>query len=153
MFDFEQFGGFMKTHIGGKIRRLANVIKRNTLNLDSVKELDEITQTNHYIMGFIHSRVDRGIEVYQKDIENEFGITRSTASTVISLMEKKGLIIRESVLEDARLKKLVLTEKGMELNNKVIRSLEEYDDKLLSGFSDEEINQLLIFLERIKNNL
>lgn len=143
----------MKTHIGGKIRRLANVIKRNTLNLDSVKELEEITQTNHYIMGFIHSRVDRGIEVYQKDIENEFGITRSTASTVISLMEKKGLIIRESVLEDARLKKLVLTEKGMELNNKVIRSLEEYDDKLLSGFSDEEINQLLIFLERIKNNL
>lgn len=143
----------MKTHIGGKIRRLANVIKRNTLNLDSVKELDEITQTNHYIMGFIHSRVDRGIEVYQKDIENEFGITRSTASTVISLMEKKGLIIRESVLEDARLKKLVLTEKGMELNNKVMRSLEEYDDKLLSGFSDEEINQLLIFLERIKNNL
>lgn len=143
----------MKTRIGGKLRKLANIIKRNTLNLDTIKDLEEVTQTNYYIMGFIHNRCEAGIDVYQKDIENEFGITRSTASTVISLMEKKGLIKREVVLEDARLKKLILTNKAIELNDKVIQSLDEYDNKLLEGFSDDEVKQLLNFLERIKNNL
>lgn len=142
----------MKTHIGGRLKKLANIIKRNSLNLDSIKELEEITQTNGYIIGFIHRRYEEGIDVFQKDIENEFGITRSTASTVITLMEKKGLLFRENVAEDARLKKLILTNKAIELNKKVIKSLEEYDNKLLEGFSDEEINQLLNYLERIKNN-
>ena len=68
-------------------------------------------------------------------------------------MEKKGLIKREVVLEDARLKKLILTNKAIELNDKVIQSLDEYDNKLLEGFSDDEVKQLLNFLERIKNNL
>lgn len=142
----------MQTHIGGKIRKLANIIKRNSLNLDVIKELDEVTQTNGYIIGFIHRKQEENVNVFQKDIENEFGITRSTASTVISLMEKKGLIIRESVTEDARLKKLVLTDKAIELNKMVINSLNEYDKKLLSGFTEEEIKLLLNFFERIKNN-
>ena len=68
-------------------------------------------------------------------------------------MEKKGLIKREVVLEDARLKKLILTNKAIELNDKVIQSLDEYDNKLLEWFSDDEVKQLLNFLERIKNNL
>ena len=62
------------------------------------------------------------------------------------------MLIRESVIEDARLKKLVLTEKAIELNKNVIKSLDEYDNKLLSGFSEEEVNQLLNYLERIKRN-
>jgi DNA-binding MarR family transcriptional regulator len=142
----------METRIGGKIKKLANIIKRNSLNLESIKEFEEVTQTNGYIIGFIHKRYEFGFDVFQKDIENEFGITRSTASTVISLMEKKGLLKRESVKEDARLKKLVLTDKAIELNNKVIDSLNEYDKKLLTGFSNDEVSQLLSFLERIKNN-
>ena len=36
------------------------------------------------------------MDIYQKDIEAHFGITRATASKVITLMEKKGLIQRVS---------------------------------------------------------
>ena len=38
-------------------------------------------------------------------------MARSTVTGVVKLMERKGLIRRESVSSDARLKKLVLTEK------------------------------------------
>ena len=36
-------------------------------------------------------------ETYQKDIEQEFKVSRATASNMLQLMERKGLIVRESV--------------------------------------------------------
>ena len=50
-------------------------------------------------------------EIYQKDIEQEFKVSRATASNMLQLMERKGLIVRESVSCDARLKKISLTRK------------------------------------------
>lgn len=55
---------------------------------------------------------NRGREIYQHTIEQKFCITRSTASRVLALMEKKGLIARESVEHDARCKRIVLTDKA-----------------------------------------
>jgi DNA-binding MarR family transcriptional regulator len=143
----------MNTRISGKIKMLSNLIKRNTSNLESIKELEEISETNGFIIGYIYKNNLLGINIYQKDIEKEFGITRSTASKVITLMEKKELIIRVSEENDARLKRLVLTNKAIVLNNKVISSLNQYDEQLLNGFNEEEIKNLLSYLERIKNNI
>ena len=55
---------------------------------------------------------NRDREIYQHTIEQKFCITRSTASRVLALMEKKGLIARESVAHDARCKRIVLTDKA-----------------------------------------
>ncbi|SPU25488.1 MarR family transcriptional regulator [Bifidobacterium bifidum] len=55
---------------------------------------------------------NRNREIYQHTIEQKFCITRSTASRVLALMEKKGLIARESVAHDARCKRIVLTDKA-----------------------------------------
>ena len=42
---------------------------------------------------------------FQKDIEQRFAVGRSTVTNLIQLMEKKGFVKRESVKQDARLKK------------------------------------------------
>ena len=47
--------------------------------------------------------------VFQRDIENVFGLSRSTATGILQLLEKNGIIRRESVASDARLKSLVPT--------------------------------------------
>ena len=51
-------------------------------------------------------------DIYQKDIEKEFQIRRSTATGILQLLEKKRFVIRETVEWDARLKKLVPTAKA-----------------------------------------
>ena len=70
----------------------------------------ETTGGNAHIIMFLAR--NRGREIYQHTIEQKFCITRSTASRVLALMEKKGLIARESVEHDARCKRIVLTDKG-----------------------------------------
>ena len=70
----------------------------------------ETTGGNAHIIMFLAR--NRGREIYQHTIEQKFCITRSTASRVLALMEKKGLIARESVEHDARCKRIVLTDKA-----------------------------------------
>ena len=69
----------------------------------------ETTGGNAHIIMFLARNRNR--EIYQHTIEQKFCITRSTASRVLALMEKKGLIARESVAHDARCKRIVLTDK------------------------------------------
>lgn len=45
-------------------------------------------------------------EIFQKDIEEEFGLRPSTATTLLQSMERKGLLRREPSEKDARYKKL-----------------------------------------------
>ena len=92
-------------------------------------------------------------DVYQKDLEGEFGITRSTASRVLRLMEQKGLLERQSVPHDARLKKLVLTERSRRVLQEMCQTGMTIDARLLRGFSPEEVQTLYGFLDRMFQNL
>jgi len=140
----------MSYQIGGLFRTISNKMRRKAENLSSIKKLDELSGTNGYIIGFI-SRYE--FPVYQKDIENEFGITRSTASKVLTLMEKKDLIVRSSVSNDARLKQIILTPKAKLLHSNMIIELDEFERQLLKDFNDSDKAKLLELLTRIDNNL
>ena len=68
-------------------------------------------------------------------------------------MEQKGLIQRLPVKQDARLKKLVLTERSLELHRRLRQNADEMENRLLSGFTAEEQKQLMSYLERMQRNL
>lgn len=140
----------MNIHIGGLIKIISNKLRRNAEGLKSIKELNELSGTNGYIIGFI-GRSDKPI--YQKDIEMEFGITRSTASKVLTLMEKKDLIKREKVDSDARLRQIVLTTKGMVLHSNVVTELDEFENRILNDFTTAEKEELNRLLCKIYKNL
>lgn len=138
--------------IGRELLRLNNVIRRYFCkNNCTGKNKDEVTGTNLRIIRFLKANEDR--DVYQKDVEKEFGITRSTASRVLMLMEEKGLVQRLSVEQDARLKKLILTEKSAMLGEKMRIVGEQADARLMEGFTEEEQNQLYAFIDRMVENM
>ena len=89
-------------------------------------------------------------DVYQKDIESFFKLRRSTVS---SQLEKKGLIQRVPVSHDARLKKLVLTEEGLRISGQVLLVLEQMNDFMIQGLSQEETVVLTNLLRKIEQNL
>lgn len=138
-------------HIGFEIKIVSNLIKRHFDQLSSRKEIDDLTGTNGWVIGYIARNMDR--DVFQRDLEAEFSIRRSTASKILQLMERKGFIKREAVPYDARLKKLVLTEKALEIHAKSTRDIEEFEEKLSKGLTEEEINTFLAIIDKIKHNI
>lgn len=140
----------MKQHIGAEIGCTNYKIKREIEKLSSISNLNNISGVNSNIMVFIRTSKN---PVFQKDIERNFGITRATASNIISLMEKKGLIERRKIDLDARLKQLVLTDTAKLYVDDIICDLESLENKMKKGFTEGELELFISFLQRIKNNL
>ena len=95
----------------------------------------------------------RNTPVFQRDIEREFSITRSTVTNILQLMERKGYIERRSVPQDARLKQLVLTEEGVRFHENTILSFKQTDDYVASLLTEEENAELLRLLNKLRDAL
>ena len=94
--------------IGHRIKTINNLM-RKTMDKKTGQRPDRATLMHCWIIGFVQDREDSGLDTFPKDIEKEFSINRSTTSEMLKLMCKKGMIEREEVEYDARLKKIVLT--------------------------------------------
>lgn len=140
-----------KKPIGMEIRTLNNMLRRQMENSKSFLDDQRITGANGLIISYLAEHEDQ--EVYQKDLEERLGITRSTASKVITLMEEKGYITRESVSHDKRLKRIELTEKSLQIYEKIKKEMKENEKKLVSGFTKEEIHELHDYMDRMKQNI
>ena len=136
--------------IGKQLAILNHFIRRN-LEKDIHSELMKVSMANSYVLFYLHDHKDE--DVFQKDFEENFGITRSTASKILSLMETKGLVARESVAGDARLKKITVTEKGVQMRRDMIAVKDKMEDRLTAGFSEKEIRTLSEYIERMKDNI
>lgn len=134
-----------------ELRAVTNMTKRYMDSHSHKKMIDSITGTNGWILGRIAHSGDEA--VFQRDLEDTFGITRSTVSKVVNLMVQKGLIERSPVEYDARLKRLTLTDKSRELLGYMQSDNEMMDAILTEGFSDEEKEKLNEYVRRMKKNL
>lgn len=138
--------------IGFHIRKLDNLLKRNMqLALDGQGEIDEITAMNGFIIQYLIKNEEK--KIYQKDIEQKFNIGKSAVTNLLTRMEEHGLITREVEKSDARLKKIVLTDKGKEQHKMIERSVEWLDYKQMEQISEEEKKVFFEILEKIENNV
>lgn len=139
--------------VGIQLRNVNNIIKRYITNQPTSQLMNKLTGTNTWLLAYVAEKTDKGKDVFQKDIEETFCITRSCVSKVISLMEQKGFIRREAVESDARLKKLVLTEEAAKYAKKMKEDADMMERKLIEGFSEQEVELLCQYLERISQNI
>ena len=93
-------------------------------------------------------------DVFPQDVERRFGITRSTSCRVLGLMERKGLIVREPVPQDARLKKIVLTDKARHIDDELCEPTPwPWKNFFFKGLSDAEILGFMHVLDVMQTNL
>ena len=137
--------------IGREVSCLKNLFSRNIENNETIRFVNEITSANAIILRFLAK--NQNTDIYQKTIEENFSITKSTTSKILKLMEQNGLINRLGVDNDARLKKIILTEKGLAINESIRNVLDDVEKKALDGFEEQEIEMLFSFFDRIKTNL
>ena len=136
--------------IGKTIKLLSNYLNRRLLQIPAIKNQQDITPVQGMILGFI---VEEERDIFQKDIEQTFTLRRSTVSGVLSSMEEAGLIIRERVESDARLRKITATEKGKKQHSLIKSELSAIEYQIIAGIPDEEITAFLQTAEKIKRNL
>ena len=138
----------------GEIKALNNLIKRMMVSHHlKCKAPKDITGQQMNVIMFLKHSYSEGKEVFQRDVECNLNIRSSTATGILKTLEKNGYIERVSVPSDARLKKLVLTEKSSALFEKIDPFIKSINDKLMEGLSEEEIEQFFSTIEKLKKNI
>lgn len=135
--------------IGKKVGILAKRIHRR---IDKEASKYGLTGVQARILGYIcyHSR---NRDILQKDIEEELDIRRSSVTSVLQLMEKNGYIQRVSVSEDARLKKIISTEKGLEIQRNVYDFIVAFEKSLKEELNEDEIHILISLIDRLSEKI
>ena len=138
-------------HMGRMIHMLSHQLKRRNV-LEELAPDEGLTGSQRHIMRFILLRTLH-TDVYQKDIEEEFRIRKSTVTGILKLLEKNGFIRRESVQKDARLKRIVPTARAETLRPQIQEQLKRTEILLMEGIPEEEIRVWRRVMCRMFGNL
>lgn len=113
--------------------------------------IDQNTICNGRILDYVER--NEGKDIFQKDVERDTGLTKSAISNILSDMERRGYVKRLSVDGDARLKKIVITDRGREVNRTVKKSFDNVDARSLEGLEEKEQDELIRLLSKIDLNM
>ena len=144
-------GSPKKEEDAGRIINIVSHQLKRTIFFYTWKDCGLTTMQNrvlHYILA-------RSLEnpVYQKDIEKEFKVSKSTVTEILQLMEKNGFIIRKSSKRDGRMKRILPTEKAITIQKEVMDNIRTVEEKLRAGISEEDYRTCLRVLKKMSENL
>ena len=124
-------------HTGRLVRMLNHQLKRNQKPEEAVED-DELTPMQRHILNYILLEALHR-DIYQKNLEEEFQVRKSTVSGILKLIEKNGFIYRESVKEDARLKRILPTKKAEALRPSILEHIHETEIRMTEGVSEQDL--------------
>ncbi|MCI5702555.1 MAG: MarR family transcriptional regulator [Erysipelotrichaceae bacterium] len=131
-----------------KLKDLDKMIVRSLLDQEKLELLPSPTQ-----MQIIEYIINSDEEVLQCDLEKAIKLRRATISGVLKTMEKKNLITRVISSKDARVKKIILSDKTKKMYLESKAKLEALEELITSNISDNEINIFLEVMNKMQENL
>lgn len=131
-----------------KLKDLDKMIVRSLLDQEKLELLPSPTQ-----MQIIEYIINSDEEVLQCDLEKAIKLRRATISGVLKTMEKKDLITRVISSKDARVKKIILSDKTKKMYLESKAKLEALEELITSNISDNEINIFLEVMDKMQENL
>ena len=144
----EETGG---SEDAGRIINIVSHQLKRMISFYTWKDCGLTTMQNrvlHYLLAHIPET-----PVYQKDIEREFRVSKSTVTEILQLMEKNGFIVRESSRRDGRMKRILPTEKAITIQKEVMDNIRTVEEKLRAGISEEDYRTCLKVLKKMSENL
>ena len=140
----------MEKIIGREIKNLHQILTRRFYKYTKKYVGEDATLMQTWILGYIYQTQPK--EIFQKDIEREFELAKSTTTSILKLMERKELIVRKSVDYDDRLKQITLTDKGRDIMFAMWDNIIKSDIKLIQGIDKEKLDILYEVLDQVKAN-
>lgn len=101
----------------------------------------------------VHYIFMQGGSAKQKDVENEFGLRRSTASQLIKKLEEDGYVTREITGNDGKSKTIYLTQEARQQQTAVAEKFGEIEKQIESSLTPNEIGSFLLLSQKICKNI
>lgn len=137
-----------------RIRQVCRMfIRTDRLHRKKVEQFaDElgIHRSQHYVL---MRTAHMGGSVAQKTLAAELEISPAALAVTLKKLQSGGFVEKTPMKDDQRENTVTLTEKGMEIIRISEQRFSGIDAKMMDGFSDEELQTLLGFLERMQKNL
>ena len=139
----------MKNTGGFLITRIKQVGGRVFDRILSQKKIDVFNGAQGRILYVLWQ--DNGVPI--SELSRQTGLATTTLTSMLDRMETAGLIYRDRGDKDRRKIRIFLTDKAKGLEEDYNAVSEEMSRIYYKGFSDQEIEQLESYLERILKNV
>lgn len=121
--------------------------------LDSISNIEfkelELTKGQYlYVV-----RICENPGIIQEQLLDLIKVDRSTATRAIQKLEQHGFVEKRNDSNNKKINRLYPTEKAQQVYPIIIRENNYSNDVALDGFTDEEAVHVLIYLQRIRQNI
>lgn len=122
-----------RKRVGQSLFAIGNKLRRN---INKEHQIHGISGGQSRALNFIY-RIGTHKDVFQKDIERFLSIRSSSATELVKSLVKEGFITKETLKTDKRMKKLILTDKGIEVVKNTHQILDSIEESLKNEVSKE----------------
>lgn len=134
-------------HAARYISKLSNKLRRK---IDAFSSKENFSGSQGKVLHFLLAQTS---DVFQKDIEEEYSLRPSTATVLLKKMEQNGLIYREAAENDARWKKIIVSEKALQYKDIVMADILNLEKKLTQGISENDLDVFFSVVEKMLDNI
>lgn len=134
--------------VGPRLKRISNALDRKrTLDLEDL----DLTSSQGMVLGWLVRR--REAPVNPGEIGRHFGLSQPTVTGILQRLEAKGFVACADDSGDRRKKRVIVTEKAMDVHQRVVQRFQETETLITEGMSEREIGTLLGLLDRVIDNI
>ncbi len=134
-------------HAAHFINKLSNKLRRK---IDAFPSREAFSGSQGRVLHFV---LAQGRDVFQKDIEEEFSLRPPTATQLLKKMEQGGLIRREVMADDGRMKRIIVNEKALQYKDVIIADITRLEEELIRGIPQEEMDVFFKVVEKMMENV
>ena len=142
---------FVRYLTGHEIKTLDNLITRKVIRRVKKQKEKALTPVQIRIVKYLYDNRDK--DIFQRDIEKKIAVRRSTASEILKVMEKNGMIKRVDIKDDLRVKKIILVDDYVKRIDELEKNIDDFQRELLQGINSEDLDIFFSVVDKMKENL
>ena len=135
------------------IGKILVVSKEHRMAVNHYVEKNDLQKSQHRLLLVLSHLIEERKSVSQRDLAESLSVTPAAVAVTLKKLEKSGIIVKTASEADNRYNELSITEKGERIVKDSKKAFLSTDTQMFKDFSNEELEQLGSFLDRIAENL
>ena len=137
--------------VGFAVHDLSKRFKTFLQNLNEEEDADPAAVSHGWLIGYLYDNRDKVI--YQRDLEEQLHLAKSSIATILQTLEQAGYIRRETPPHDARQKQVILTPEGRKFDQRMRRRIMTSEKQVRKDIPAEDLEVFFRVLRQMAGNL
>ena len=137
--------------VGFAVHDLSKRFKTFLQNLNEEECADPAAVSHGWLIGYLYDNRDKVI--YQRDLEEQLHLAKSSIATILQTLEQAGYIRRETPPHDARQKQVILRPEGREFDQRMRRRIMASEKQVRKDIPAEDMEVFFRVLRKMAGNL